>query len=74
MGVSAFGRIVAEERDRTGRRDNVVLDAFVVMPDHMHGVIVITTDPDNGNSNPGRGSSAMNPHYPARKISQDSLG
>ena len=63
MALNPFGRIVADECRRTEQvRDNVALDAFVVMPDHMHGVIVITTDPDNGDSNPGRGSSAMNPH------------
>jgi REP element-mobilizing transposase RayT len=62
---SAFGRVVAEEWHRTEQvRDNVTLDAFVVMPDHMHGVVVITTDPENGDSSRGsRGSSSMNPYY-----------
>ena len=63
MALNPFGRIVADEWRRTKRvRDNVALDAFVAMPDHMHGVIVITTDPDNGDSNRGRGSSPMNPY------------
>ena len=36
----------AGERGKVGRR--VVLDAWVVMPDHVHGIIVITTP--NGDS------------------------
>lgn len=41
--LSAIGRIVAEEWRRTEVvRPNVILDAWVVMPDHLHGVIRIT--------------------------------
>ena len=35
-----FGKIVEEEWERTGAlRDNVTLDDFIVMPDHLHGII-----------------------------------
>lgn len=45
MRMSAFGRIGADEWRRTERvRDNVALDAFVVMPDPIHGIICITSD------------------------------
>ena len=51
--LNACGRIVVEEWRRTERvRDNVVLDAFVVMPNHVHGIIGITADPDGGGAAP----------------------
>lgn len=41
--LSPIGRIVAEEWKRTGvLRDNLVLDAWVVMPDHLHALVRIT--------------------------------
>ena len=41
-GCGSRGRIVREEWERTGEvRPGVVLDAFVVMPDHVHAVIGI---------------------------------
>lgn len=47
MRLTPFGRIVADEWRRTERvRDNVRLDAFVMMPNHVHGIIVITRRPD----------------------------
>lgn len=40
MYLSAYGKIVAEEWHRTGDlRDEVSLDAFIVMPDHVHGLL-----------------------------------
>ena len=40
--LSAIGQIVAEEWARTPElRPNVALDAFVVMPDHFHAIVVI---------------------------------
>jgi REP element-mobilizing transposase RayT len=48
MALNAFGRIVAEEWHRTGeKRDRVALDAFVVMPNHVHGILWIRPDPAN---------------------------
>ena len=45
MSLNAYGRVVTAEWRRTERvRDNVMLDAFVVMPNHVHGIIVITAD------------------------------
>lgn len=40
MYLNSAGRIVAEEWARTeDLRENVELDAFIVMPDHFHGLI-----------------------------------
>lgn len=42
MYLNNFGKIVAEEWQRTGElRDEVSLDAFIVMPDHVHGLLWI---------------------------------
>jgi REP element-mobilizing transposase RayT len=58
MRLNAFGRIVAEEWHRTERiRDNVALDAFVVMPNHVHGVVVITGDADDSDGTGGSNSN-----------------
>ncbi len=41
--LSPIGEIVAEEWQRTAHiRANVVLDVWVVMPDHLHGIVGIT--------------------------------
>ena len=40
--LSAIGQIVADEWERTPQvRSNVVLDAWVIMPDHLHGILRI---------------------------------
>ena len=53
MCLSACGRIAAEEWLRTAEvRDNVHLDAFVVMPNHVHGIIAIVGNNDVGATGP----------------------
>jgi putative transposase len=47
MHLSSIGEIVAEEWQKTpGIRPNVVLDEWVIMPNHLHGIIVILEPPD----------------------------
>jgi REP element-mobilizing transposase RayT len=42
MQVSAWGEIVIEEWTRTASlRPTIELDAFVVMPNHVHGIVII---------------------------------
>ena len=49
MGLSDIGCIAHEEWVKTGElRKNVILDEFVVMPNHVHGIVII----DNPNSLP----------------------
>ena len=76
MRLNDYGRVVAEEWQRTESvRDRVVIDTFVVMPNHTHGVIIITDPPDAdseresssstdgaGNTH-GRSSTAMSPYH-----------
>ena len=49
MRLNDFGRIVEEEWWRTETiRPEIELDAFVVMPNHIHGIIVIIDGGDVG--------------------------
>ncbi len=68
MHLSPIGEIVAEEWLKTPQiRPNVLLDEWVIMPNHIHGIIVITSrvetprrgvsTPDRGVSTPDRGVS-----------------
>ena len=62
MRLSPVGRIVAEEWTRTRvARPHVVTDAFVVMPDHVHGILILT-DHDWG---PGLRVARAGPSGPA---------
>ena len=56
MRLNAAGRIVAEEWQRSGElRSNVEIDAFVVMPNHFHGIVFLTqTDEGTLRSAPTR--------------------
>ena len=48
MKLNALGTIVARERVKTERvRPAVDLDSWVVMPNHIHGIIVLRTATDN---------------------------
>ena len=48
MRLSPCGRVAVDEWHRTEQlRDNVALDAFVVMPNHVHGIVVITKNASN---------------------------
>jgi len=51
MELNELGRIAAQEWLKSARlRDEIALDAWVVMPNHVHGIVLITDD---------RGSGAM---------------
>ncbi|MBP7885734.1 MAG: transposase [Candidatus Marinimicrobia bacterium] len=56
MMLNEFGVLVQNEWLKTGIiRPNINIDAFVVMPNHLHGIIIIT-DNDNGHSRDSRDS------------------
>ncbi len=43
MYVSEVGRIVYEEWIKTAIiRSNIILDEWILMPNHIHGILVIT--------------------------------
>jgi len=57
--LSPAGEIVQEQWLQIPRHfSNVVLDAFVIMPNHMHGIVVIT----EGEVHTGKGK-AFNPEF-----------
>jgi REP element-mobilizing transposase RayT len=42
MHLNEIGRIVAEEWQQSEEmREEVILDAFIVMPNHLHGIICL---------------------------------
>jgi len=42
MVLNEFGKIVADEWIKTGEiRDEIELDAWVIMPNHFHGIVMI---------------------------------
>ena len=41
--LSAYGEVVREEWERSADvRPGLVLDAFVIMPNHLHGIVAMT--------------------------------
>jgi REP element-mobilizing transposase RayT len=46
MRLSPYGEIVQEEWLRSAElRPEIILDAFVIMPNHFHAVIILTDEP-----------------------------
>ncbi|HPF04147.1 MAG TPA: hypothetical protein PLQ06_03550 [Bacteroidales bacterium] len=61
MHLNEFGRIVDESwKWLSTQYDYVELDEMIVMPDHLHGIIIITDHPDNAR----RGDSRIAPTTP----------
>jgi REP element-mobilizing transposase RayT len=45
MKLNVYGKIVEKEWLQTEKiRNNVILDEFIVMPNHFHGIIMLTND------------------------------
>ena len=43
--LNKFGELVKSEWQKTGIiRPNIVIDAFVIMPNHLHGILIINDD------------------------------
>ena len=61
MVLNEFGRIVCEEWQSTPeKRSNVNLDVFVVMPNHLHGILMITENRGRMANNGGNILQRMN--------------
>jgi putative transposase len=46
--LNTLGNIVKMELMKTAQvRDNVILDAFVIMPNHIHAIIILNADADS---------------------------
>jgi len=43
--LNKFGELVKSEWHKTGIiRPNIVIDAFVIMPNHLHGILIINDE------------------------------
>ncbi len=52
MVLNDLGRIVVEEWQRTPKiRENIILDEFVVMPNHVHGILFIDNNQNTVETN-----------------------
>jgi REP element-mobilizing transposase RayT len=48
MQLSSIGKIVAEEWQKTEQiRENIELDEWIIMPNHIHAIVVIEDDKKN---------------------------
>lgn len=48
MQLSEIGKIVAQEWQKTGKlRKYVRLDEWIIMPNHLHGIVIIQNDDKN---------------------------
>ena len=62
MRLNEFGKIVETEWIKTaGMRDNVEIDEFIVMPNHLHGIIMIL-EKAGGKAGRGELTFAHNKH------------
>ena len=62
MMLNEFGKIVEYTwYDLTNHNPHVILDAFVVMPDHIHGIIIIHGGPAGAGSKPAPGKCYPQP-------------
>jgi putative transposase len=49
MHHNTLGQVVAEEWERSAAmRQEITLDAWVIMPNHMHGIVIITAKATDG--------------------------
>ena len=52
MQLNNYGKIVEEEWKKTEQiRKEIIMDAYCVMPNHFHGIVIITDD-DEQKQNP----------------------
>lgn len=65
--LNEFGKIVQDEWERTGKiRREVELGAYIVMPNHFHGIVVLLSDTQRVSDVGATGRSPL-PHGPAPK-------
>lgn len=84
MQLSSIGEIIADEWQKTPTiRPNVDLDEWVVMPNHLHGIIVIRDDtesdvivetPQRGVSTRRGVSTQSDVRTPPSRLKSNSLG
>ena len=72
--LSDVGRIVTEEWQRSEEmREEVILDAFIVMPNHLHGIICLVL-PDVDDVSPRGYDLAVGPNPKTPETTTDDVG
>jgi putative transposase len=72
--LNQYGRIALDEwRFSAAMREEIDLDAFVVMPNHVHGIVVIKHDIYGNNVGATGQSPLQQPDYPQRGPARHSL-
>ena len=81
MQLSTAGKIVEEEWCKTEQiRNKVTLDKWIIMPNHLHGIVIINTDvetPRRGVSDIPNGGKAISQHnetFRQGRLKSGSLG
>ena len=65
--LNAFGKVVQEEWEKTKQmRQGINLDAFIVMPNHIHGILILEGPPYSAGR---RGTMHRAPTFPMEGIS-----
>ena len=75
MQLNSIGRIVEEESLRSSViRDEIELDAFVIMPNHFHGIVFIKNDRQSNATVGATGRSPLHHGKISRGPAKKSLG
>ena len=68
MLLNEIGRVVADEWERSSNiRDEIEIETFVVMPNHLHGIVIIHEHGANSNVRATGRSPLRNPRGPTSK-------
>jgi REP element-mobilizing transposase RayT len=68
MRLAAYGQVVSEQWLRTALvRGEIELDAFIVMPNHIHGIVIIRAQPMDVGAH-SRAPLPSSPYRPPRSL------
>jgi len=74
MQLSPIGEIIADEWQKTSLiRENITLDAWVIMPNHLHAIVIIEQSQD-GVEPPQQGTREGPPSKSPKNWQRNSLG
>src|SRR3989339_852595 len=66
MILNEFGKLAHDEWQKTSEiRENIILDEFMIMPDHLHGIIIIE-NPINSSRLPSSSSTGVWQYAPTK--------
>ena len=72
MHPNLFGNIILEEWQRTAQlRQNVLLDEFILMPNHLHAIIHLTNEPPPSTPTVGARRASPNITNPHKSVQKE---